>query len=107
MIFLLFSGTFINAIDRASLSAAAPNMMKELGIDARMMGVALSAFFWFYLVANIPAGRMADQYGAKRTLGWAAGLWSVCSAFTGSATHYWHVLLARIGVGVGEAASRT
>jgi MFS family permease len=105
VVFLLFAGTFINAIDRASLSTAAPNMMAELGMDAGMMGVALSAFFWFYLIMNIPAGGMADKYGAKRTLGWAAGLWSVCSAFTGSATHYLHVILARIGVGIGEAAS--
>jgi MFS family permease len=105
VVFLLFSGTFINAIDRASLSTAAPNMMADLGLDAGMMGVALSAFFWFYLVMNIPAGGLADKYGAKLTLGWAAGFWSLCSALTGSATHFVHILLARIGVGVGEAAS--
>jgi ACS family glucarate transporter-like MFS transporter len=105
VVFLLFAGTFINAIDRASLSIAAPRMMTDLGIDAQLMGVALSAFFWFYMVMNIPAGGLADRYGAKRTLGWAAGVWSVCSALTGSATHFAHVLLARVGVGVGEAAS--
>jgi MFS family permease len=105
VVFLLFAGTFINAIDRASLSTAAPNMMKDLGIDASLMGIALSAFFWFYLLMNIPAGGLADKYGAKRTLGWAAALWSICSALTGSATHFVHVVLARVGVGVGEAAS--
>ncbi len=105
MVFLLFTSTFINAIDRASLSTAAPNMMDELGIDAGLMGIALSAFFWFYLVMNVPAGSLADKYGAKRTLGVAASLWSVCSALTGAANHYLHVILARIGVGVGEAAS--
>ena len=105
MVFLLFAGTFINAIDRASLSTAAPTMMADLGISPRMMGIALSAFFWFYMVMNIPAGGLADKYGAKRTLGWAAGFWSLCSALTGSATHFVHVLLARVGVGVGEAAS--
>jgi ACS family glucarate transporter-like MFS transporter len=105
VIFLLFTGTFINAIDRASLSTAAPNMMAELHMDPGMMGIALSAFFWSYIIMNIPAGGMADKFGAKRTLGWAAGLWSICSAFTGVATQYLHVVLARIGVGVGEAAS--
>lgn len=74
-------------------------------MDAGMMGIALSAFAWSYLIMNVPAGGMADKFGAKRTLGWAAGLWSVCSALTGSATHYLHVLLARIGVGIGESAS--
>jgi len=105
VVFLLFAGTFINAIDRASLSAAAPAMMTDLHIGPRLMGVALSAFFWCYMVMNIPAGRLADRYGAKRTLGWAAGFWSVCSALTGSASRFAHVLLARVGVGIGESAS--
>ncbi len=105
IVFLLFSNTFINALDRASLSTAAPTMMKELNLDPALMGIALSAFFWFYLIMNIPAGRLADRYGAKRTLAWAAGLWSLCSALTGSVTHYLHIVLARIGVGIGEAAS--
>ena len=105
VIFLLFSGTFINALDRASLSTAAPQMMQELKMDAGMMGIILSAFFWSYLVMNIPTGGLADKYGAKRTLGWAAGLWSICSALTGAATNLAFVILARVGVGVGEAAN--
>ena len=40
-------------------------MMQELGLDEAQMGVVLSAFFWFYLIMNIPAGRLADKYGAK------------------------------------------
>jgi MFS family permease len=105
IVFLLFTNTFINAVDRASLSTAAPIMMNELHIDAGLMGIALSAFFWFYLIMNIPAGGLADRYGARRTLGWAATLWSICSALTGTATRYLHVVLARIGLGVGESAS--
>ncbi|MDR3563036.1 MAG: MFS transporter [Negativicutes bacterium] len=105
IIVLLFLGTFINAIDRASLSAAAPMLIKDFGIDAGIMGVILSAFFWSYVVMNIPAGGLSDRFGSKRVLAWAAGLWSVCSALTGVATSYTHVILARIGVGVGEAAN--
>lgn len=105
VVFLLFTSTFINAIDRASLSTAAPNIMGELGMDAGMMGVALSAFFWCYLVMNVPAGGLADKYGARRTLAWAATLWSLCSALTGAAARCMHVVLARLGVGVGESAS--
>ena len=104
LIFLLFTGTLINAIDRGSISTAAPSMMKELNIDATMMGVILSSFFWAYLVLNIPAGLIADRFGPKATLGWSAFLWSVFSALTGTATRFWHVVLFRIGVGAGEAA---
>jgi len=41
VVFLLFAGTFINAIDRASLSTAALNMMVDLGIDPGIMGGGL------------------------------------------------------------------
>lgn len=105
IVFLLFSGTFINAIDRASLSAAAPTMIKDLHMDPAMMGIVFSSFFWPYALLNAPSGGLADKYGAKRVLGWSATIWSFCSALTGAATSVFHVILARIGVGIGEAAS--
>jgi ACS family glucarate transporter-like MFS transporter len=105
IIFLLCSGTFINAVDRASLSTAAPILSRDLRLDSRLTGIALSAFFWLYLVGNIPAGRLADIFGAKRVLGWAATLWSVCSALTGCVGSYFGLILTRVGVGVGESAS--
>jgi ACS family glucarate transporter-like MFS transporter len=37
-------------------------------------------------------------------MGWSACIWSAFSALTGLATQFWHVLIFRIGVGVGEAA---
>lgn len=101
---LLFSGTLINAIDRGSISTAAPAMMKDLQIDSAKMGVVLSSFFWAYVVMNIPGGLLADRFGAKRTLGWSAFIWSIFSTLTGTASHFWHVILCRIGVGTGEAA---
>ena len=105
VVFLLFSGTMINAIDRASLSVAAPTIIKELGLNAAVMGIALSAFFWPYLILNICAGGLIDRFGAKSVMGFAAGLWSIFSALTGLATDKLHLILARIGVGVGESAS--
>lgn len=105
VVFLLFSGTFINAIDRASLSVAVPIMMTGLKLDKTTMGIALSAFFWVYMLASVPVGKLGDKYGAKRTMGWCAALWSVCSALTGSAKNLVSLILARVGVGLGEAAS--
>lgn len=105
VVFLLFSGTFINAIDRASLSSATTVLMKDLGLDAAQMGIVLSGFFWFYMLMNIPAGRLADKFGAKRALGAAAFLWSACSALTGLASNFAQLILARVGVGMGESAN--
>ncbi len=104
VVFLLFSGAFINSMDRGGLAVAAPAIMKELKLDPAMMGIVLSSFFWSYFIMNIPAGWMADKYGAKKTLGGSALVWSVMTAVTGTAHNLVHLIACRIGVGAGEAA---
>jgi MFS family permease len=104
IVFLLFTGTFVNAIDRGSISTAVPYIMDDLKIDGRMMGVILSSFFWAYMVLNVPTGLLADRLGAKGTLGWSAFVWSMFSALTGLAARQWQLLVFRMGVGAGEAA---
>ena len=102
---LLTFGTFINAVDRASLSVAVPSIIKEFGIDAATMGIALSAFFWAYTIGNAPTGNLADRFGTKKVLGWSAAIWSIFSALTGFAQSVYQIMIARFGVGVGEASS--
>jgi len=104
VICMLFAGTFVNAVDRGSMGVAAPSIMKELGLDPAMMGVILSAFFWSYFAGNIPSGALADKFGAKATLGWAAFIWSFLSALTGAAQNFIQLVACRIGVGAGESA---
>ena len=53
---LMWFAIAINYIDRTVLSAAAPQMSKEFGLTADMMGIVLSAFFWSYALLQIPAG---------------------------------------------------
>ena len=43
---LLAAGTMINYLDRTVLGIAAPQLTKELGISAALMGLILSAFSW-------------------------------------------------------------
>ena len=52
---------------------------------------------------GLPIGRWADR--SSRRLIVAAGifLWSLMTAACGLARNFWHLALARVGVGVGEA----
>lgn len=104
LVMILFTCMFIMGLDRSSLGIAAPVIMKELNIDAGSMGIALSAFFWTYTMFGLPAGSLADKFGAKKVLGWAAAIWSLASAATGVMGSIAGIIAARLGVGVGEAA---
>ncbi|WP_343653067.1 MFS transporter [Herbaspirillum sp.] len=104
LVALLAFGMFINAIDRGALGVAAPQMLKDLNMDPGVMGIALSAFYCSYILCMIPVGRLADKYGAKTALGWAAAFWSVASAATGLIQGFYGLIAVRLGVGAGETA---
>ena len=104
LVFLLACGMFINTIDRGALGVAAPQMLKDLNMDPGVMGLALSAFYCSYIVCMVPVGRLADKYGAKATLGWAAAFWSLASAATGLIQGFYGLSAVRLGGGGGGAA---
>jgi MFS transporter, ACS family, D-galactonate transporter len=105
VLFLIFSGTLINAIDRSSLATANTFIAKDLHLDLTTMGWALSAFGWSYLLFNLPAGWLCDKFGTKKVYGFAALLWSLASAATGLAKGFWLLFSSRVLVGAGEAAN--
>ena len=85
MLFLIFSGNAINALDRSSLAIANSFVAKDLDLSLTTMGFVLSAFGWAYLLGNLPAGWLCDRYGVKKVYGIGATLWSFASAATGFA----------------------
>jgi len=104
LVFLLFSGLFVNAINRMNISVASPVMMKDLHISPSVMGIVFSAFFWTYLLANIPIGAFADRVGAKKAYAISATLWSFASMATGLFHSVAGIIASRAMVGAGEAA---
>jgi predicted MFS family arabinose efflux permease len=102
---VLFVVYVFNFIDRQILSILIDPIKAELGASDTQMGFLTGfAFAVFYTVAGIPIARWADK-GVRRNL-IAVGLrvWSAMTALSGAAQTYLHLALARIGVGVGEAA---
>lgn len=100
---LLFSGVLINYIDRANLSIAAVPIMHELRVSTAAIGVALSAFFWTYLIFQIPAGYFVDRTGLKWSYGLAFLIWTVSSAATGLVHSLSALILLRMLLGMSEA----
>jgi len=105
MIFMGCAANAINYIDRANLAVAAPTIRHELGIDATMMGVILSAFFWTYAVMQMPFGWFADRVGARIALAAAVLWWSVSTALTAMARGVASLMGFRLLLGIGEAGA--
>src|SRR5580692_8006489 len=74
---LLAIGTMINYLDRTVLGIAAPQLTKELGINAALMGLMFSVFSWSYVASQIPGGLFLDRFGSKVTYFLAMTFWSL------------------------------
>src|SRR5690606_16740942 len=57
----------------------------------------------FYTVLGIPIARLAERRNRPLIIGTAVLVWSGFTALCGAAQGFVHLVLARIGVGVGEA----
>jgi len=102
-VILLCLGTFISYIDRGNLGIAAPAIRNDLGLDPRLTGYLLSAFFWSYAACQIPAGYVVDRIGIKGAFFAALALWSLASAAVGWAQGFVSIFGLRLILGVCEA----
>lgn len=62
------------------------------------------SFAIFYITLGIPIGWLADRRNRRTMIAAGVALWSLMTALSGFARSFTHLFLARIGVGVGEAA---
>ena len=93
-----------NFIDRQILSILLEPVKTELGLSDTAMGMLTGfAFAMFYATLGIPIARYADRSNRRNLIAAALGIWSFFTALSGLAANFWHLLIARIGVGVGEA----
>jgi ACS family D-galactonate transporter-like MFS transporter len=103
LVTLIATASFINYLDRGSLSVALPVISKDLHLDPIAQGAALSAFFWTYTAMQIPMGRIVDRYDIKKVYAWSFAIWSLAAAGTGLATGLWTLIVARVFLGIGES----
>lgn len=98
----------INYMDRTVMSIAIIPMGEEFGWNATESGLVLSSFFVGYFFTQIPGGYMARTFGGKKVLAWGCTVWSMftlLSAFVGSKSSVYPMLLTRFCVGLGEAVA--
>ncbi|NPT40697.1 MFS transporter [Paraburkholderia sp. 1N] len=100
---LLAIGTMINYLDRTVLGIAAPQLTKELGINAALMGLLFSVFSWSYVASQIPGGLFLDRFGSRVTYFLSMTFWSLFTLAQGLVHGIGALFVFRLGLGVAEA----
>jgi len=105
MVILLTLAYILSFIDRYILGLLVEPIKADLGLTDTQIGLLMGpAFGVVYATMGLPIGWLADR--KRRTFIVAAGvaIWSIATAATGLAKSFIHVFVARMCVGVGEAA---
>ena len=103
-VWLLFVVYVFNFVDRQILSIVQEPIKKEFGLADWQLGLLTGiAFAALYCFAGIPIARLADRKNRVNIIAISIVVWSIFTAVTGFARNFWHLLLARVGVGIGEA----
>ncbi len=101
---VLFLVYVVSYIDRQLMAVLLDPIKHELGASDAQMGLLTGiAFAIFYSVFGLPIARLADRSSRRTVIAASVAAWSLMTALTGWTRSYTQILLARIGVGVGEA----
>jgi MFS family permease len=96
--------TILSIVDRFALSIMIDPIRRDLGLSDGQIGLLSGiAFGLFYACMGLPMGMLADRWSNKGTILLGVGVWSAATAFCGLSRNFGELLLARIGVGAGEA----
>jgi MFS family permease len=93
-----------NFIDRVVIAILQEPIKQEFGLTDLQLGLLGGpAFAVLYTFLGIPIARLAEKHNRMTILALCVALWSGMTAACGIATSYATLLLARVGVSIGEA----
>ncbi|WP_300973215.1 MFS transporter [Sphingomonas sp. LHG3406-1] len=95
----------LNFVDRQIIGILAEPIKGELQLtDSELGWMGGAAFALFYTFLAIPLAMLADRHDRSWIISGGLFFWSLMTAACGFAQNFWQLFMARMGVGVGEAA---
>ncbi len=94
---------FFCYIDRINVGFAALTMNKDLGLDPAMYGMAAGAFFWGYVLFEVPSNIILEKLGARIWIARIMITWGIISGATAFATGPYSFMAIRFLLGLAEA----
>lgn len=106
VLFLLVVISISAFVDRAILNTVGQAIKDDLHINDFQLGLLGGpAFALLYGILGLPIARLAERRSRVVIISIAVGVWSLMTTLAGFANNFMHLLLARIGVGIGEAGA--
>lgn len=99
---MLFASTFLNYLDRQTLSVLKPVIKAEFGLDDQGYSHIVMAFLITYMFAYTLGGRFVDMVGSRISMTIFVGLWSTANIFTGFSQSLLHLTACRLVLGIAE-----
>lgn len=92
-------------LDRFCVSFAADFIKEDLQLTQSEVSYFLSAFFFSYALAQVPAGWFSDRFGARVMLAIYILAWSVFTALISAVHSLALLLITRMACGLGQAGA--
>src|SRR4051794_8376445 len=102
-LFVLFAINLMNFFDRQLLGGVGEGIRREWALSDTALGLLGTVFTLLYAVVGLPLGRLSDKIARRKILAFGVFVWSLLTAMSGVARNFSQLIVARLGVGVGEA----
>jgi len=102
---LIFLATTINYVDRQIIGLLKPILEKEFNWTETDFAHIVMAFTAAYAIGLLLVGRLIDRIGTKSGYSLIIVIWSIAGMLHALARNALHFIMARIGLGLGEAGN--
>jgi MFS family permease len=100
---VLFAINLMNFLHRQLLGGVGEGIRREWALSDTALGLLGTVFTLLYAVVGLPLGRLSDRLQRRKILAAGVFVWSLLTALSGVARNFSQLIVARLGVGVGEA----
>lgn len=94
---------WFDMVDRQAINAVFPAIKAAYNLTDAQLGMLSSVVGLTITGLGIPLAWLVDKWSRKYLVAVVVAFWSLCTFATGLATSYGQMILARLGVGAGEA----
>jgi ACS family hexuronate transporter-like MFS transporter len=102
---MLAISTFLNYIDRQTLSLLARPIQQALSMDDKAYSIVVTSFMVAYTLGNLTSGLLIDRLGAVRALPFFVAAWSIAGALSGAVQSSPELAVSRFFLGLFETGN--